>query len=514
MNKYNLSKNSMRNIIFGFILNLLNLLGAFFSRTLLIYILGVEYVGLEGLFSSILMMLNMADLGFGSAIVYKLYKPIAENDTNKVCAFINYYQKIYRCIGTFIFILGILVLPFIDRIVNTSVPIGVNIEVLFLIYLLNASLSYWMFAYKKAILNAHQRNDLESKINSIVVIIRYVLQVFILYTIHDYYVYVIILPIMTFFSNVGNALLVKKYYPQYICKGRLSDEEKGELKSKIIALFYNKLGVTLINGSDNIIISLFLGLTMSGIYSSYYYIFNMLHKFFEVMHTAVTGGIGNRIVTESTDKNYELFKLINFGNLWLVGWCSICLCCLYKPFIMIWIGKSKALTAWFSLLMAIYFYFWMIRFVVIIFKNAQGLWWDDRFRATIEGVFNLVLNIFLVIKIGIYGIVVSTILAMIIVSIPWETKVLFKNYFNKSTKEYYLTMIKMTLITIVMGLFTYSLCKMIEDKGIISFLIKLLICIVVPNVCEGILCYRNEQFKKIRIWIFQESKTKKKNLSL
>ena len=409
MNKYNLSKNSMRNILFGFILNLLNLAGAFISRTLLIFFLGVEYVGLEGLFSSILMMLNMADLGFGSAIVYKLYKPIAENDTDRVCAFINYYRNIYKCVGTFIFILGILVLPFIDRLVNTNVRIDVNIKILFFIYLLNTSLSYWMFAYKKAILNAHQRNDLESKINSIVVIIRYVMQVLILYNIRNYYVYVIVLPLMTIFSNVANALLVKKYYPQYICKGRLSREEKRELKRKIIALFYDKLGIVLISGSDNIIISLFLGLTMSGIYSSYNYILNMLHKFFDVMHIAITGGIGNRIVTDSTDKNYELFKLINFGNLWLVGWCSICLCCLYKPFIMIWIGKNRALTEWFSLLMAIYFYFWMIRFGVIIFKNAQGLWWEDRFRATIEGVFNLVLNIFLVIRIGIYGIVISTI---------------------------------------------------------------------------------------------------------
>lgn len=504
MNKYNISKNSTRNIIFGFILKIINLLGAFFSRTLLIYTFGIEYVGLEGLFSSILMMLNMADLGFGSAIVYKLYKPIAENDTDRVCAFINYYRKIYKYMGIFIFVLGMAVMPFIDKSISSNTPPDVNIKVLFFIYLLNTCLGYWMFAYKSAILNAHQRNDLGSKISSIIVITKYILQILILLSFHNYYAFVIVLPLTTLMTNIGNALVVKKYYPQYICKGRLTVEEKRELKNKVTALFYNKLGVTLINGSDNIIISLFLGLTMSGVYSSYYYIFNMLHQFFDVMYVSITGGIGNRIVTESVDKNYELFKFINFGNSWLVGWCSICLCCLYRPFISIWIGeKNNTLSVGFSLLMAIYFYFWMIRFGVIIFKNAQGLWWEDRYRAAIEGVLNLVLNIFLVTRIGIYGIVISTIVAMIIISLPWETKILFERYFNRSAKEYYITMMKMTIITIVLGAITYILCGFIVDSGVISFLLKLLVCIVIPNICNTIIYLGNEQFKKLRKWLYQ-----------
>lgn len=412
--------------------------GAFIARTMLIYILGVKYVGLDGLFTSVLSILNMAEMGFSSAVVFKLYKPIAEGNDEEVCALLNYYKRIYRYIGIAIAIVGLALAPFLSYIIKSDLPSDVNLYVLYAIYLINAVLSYWLFAYKTALLNAHQRNDLVSKISCISFLVKYVLQFIFLAITKSYYAFAIIVPVTTLLTNLGNAYIANKKYQKFQCRGEISKEDKKEVKNKVTALLYNKIGIAIINGSDNIVISSFLGLNWLGIYSSYYYVFTLLHNVFDVFHSGITAGVGNSIVTDSVEKNYKLFNRLLFVNNWLVGWCSICMACLYEPFITLWVGKENTLPVAFSVIMAVYFYIWMIRFIVLTFKNAQGLWREDRYRALIEGLLNLGLNLFMVQRIGIYGIVISTIIAMVVVSVPWETRVLFNKYFKCSVKQYYL----------------------------------------------------------------------------
>lgn len=498
MVKYQRVKNSLRNTAFGMILKIINAVGAFAARTMLIHLLGVEYVGLDGLFVSVLTMLNMAELGFSSAVVYKLYKPIAEGQTETVCALMNYYKKIYRYICIAVAVAGVIMVPFLKYFIKDGVPADINIYILYAIYLGNTCLSYWLFAYKTALLNAHQRNDLASKVNSIAFIFKYVLQFVFLITTRNYYCYAVIIPLTTLMTNVGSAFIAKKYYPQYVCKGEISTEDRKEIREKVTALVYNKVGVAVINGSDNIVISSFLGLTMLGIYDSYYYIFNMLHSFFDVFHNAITAGIGNSIVTESVDDNYRLFDRLNFLNMWIVGWCSICMCCLYQPFITLWLGKVKALNNWFSFLMAIYFYFWMIRFITLIFKNAQGLWREDRFRPFSEGLLNLCLNLIMIRFVGIYGITLSTIIAMLVISVPWETRVLFMHYFKRSPIEYYKTLISKTAITLVVGGLTYLLCMLFHGGLVVTLLYRAIVCVVIPNGIFFILFHKSEHFAYAR----------------
>jgi O-antigen/teichoic acid export membrane protein len=471
---------------------MINLVGAFVARTVLIHILGVEFAGLDGLFSSVLTMLNMAELGFGSAVVYKLYKPIAEGNDETVCALINYYKIVYRIIGTIVLIVGIAVIPFLSYIVNSELPDTINIYILYLIYLANTVLSYWLFAYKTALLNAHQRTDLVSKISSVAFLIKYMLQFLLLILVKNYYVYVIVIPVTTLLTNIGNAYMASKYYPQYFCKGKIDTSEKKEIREKVTALLYNKIGVAIINGSDNLVISSFLGLKMLGIYSSYYYIFSMLHSFFDVFHNAITAGIGNSIVTEDVDTNYKLFGHLNFINTWVVGWCSICLCCLYQPFMWIWVGKANTLTNYFSIIMSCYFYFWMVRFVTLIFKNAQGLWRQDRFRPLMEGILNLILNLVMVRQIGIYGITISTIIAMLAVSLPWETNVLFKYYFKRTPVYYYLEIVSRFLIMTFIGALTYFLCSLVNVGTVATFVFRGIICMFVPNIMLIVIYKKSE----------------------
>lgn len=493
MHKYNVIRNSVNGTAYGILANIITMGGAFATKTLLIYKLGVEYVGLDGLFASILTFLNMAELGFGTAIVYKLYKPIAENNVSLVNSLLKYYRHIYRWIGFTILIVGIILTPFLTYIVDFDrVPNNLNVYILYYISLSSTVVSYLLFAYKNALFNAHQRNDLISKIASAIFCIQYALQIGILLFIPNYYLYILVLLFSTVLRNLGIAYLTKKWYPQYKCEGFLSKEVRSDIKHKIEALIYNKIGVTIINGSDNIIISKFLGLVTLGIYVSYYYIFTIVHSFFNVFRDAMTAGIGNRIVTESVETNYQLFKRIFFIYAWATGLCSICLALLYQPFMKLWIGESRTLSFTFSIAMVTYFYFWIIRFVVHMFKNAQGLWWEDRFRPLCEGVVNLLLNILMVKYWGVFGVVISTITAMLCVSVPWETYVLFKIYFKRSMLPYFTTMAKWIALTIFVGGITYFICEQVNFSPFISLILKCLVCIIFPNIVFYICWCRSE----------------------
>lgn len=489
------TNNTIRNSQSGLILKLINVFGAFLARTVLIRTLGVEYAGLDGLFTSVLTFLNLTELGFSTAIVYKFYQAIAEDDVDRVCALMSFYRKIYRYIGLIVLVLGLLVLPFLDIFIKGATPDNIEVHSLYVIYLLNTCGSYWLFAYETAVLNAQQRNDIVSKVTSVVLILKYVLQISLMLSFRNYYLYAIVLPLSTLLTNLGTHLIVKRYYPQYICKGELENTEIKEIKKKVSALMINKIGTSVITSSDNIVISAFLGLTTLGIYDSYYYIFNMLYGFFAVFHTAVTASVGNSIAIEDKETNERLFYRLCFLNYWAVGWSSICLLCLYSPFITVWVGGDKVIGDLFALIMATYFYLWMSRFIVTIFKSAQGLWWEDRYRALVEGGLNLALNLIAVRIIGIYGITLSTIIAMVVISIPWETKVLFKKYFEKSPKKYYKTFLIATLILSAVGALTYCISIMVPFVGILRVAFVGLICLFLPNIIMLLIFRKTTEFQ-------------------
>ena len=491
MKKYSRAINTLKGSIMGMVLLCINTIGGFASRTLLIYVLGVEYAGLNGLFTSILTVLNMAEMGFGSAIVYKLYKPIAEGDTLRVCALMNYYKKVYRYIGIGVFCVGILIIPFLKVFIHSDVPKELNIYILYLIYLGNCCLTYWLFAYKTAIISAHQRTDLSNGVNAIVFTIKYIIQIICLLFFKNYYVYIIVIPITTLMTNIGNAIIANKKFPQYQCDGNISREERGEIKEKILALMFNKFGVAIINGSDNVVISSFLGLAILGIYDSYYYVFSTVHSMFSVFHNAITAGIGNSIITETKEHNIKLFYRLTFINMWAVGWSAICMFCIFEPFMQLWI--KEGLVICFALIMSLYFYFWMIRFIVLVFKNAMGLWKEDRFRAAIEGIFNLILNLIMVQIWGIYGVMISTIVAMLFISVPWETKVLFKKYFGISMFSYFCKMAMYFLITLIIGTITFATCNLMNQPGVHTIIYRLCVCIIIPNLLYWIIFRKKEE---------------------
>lgn len=493
--------NSVKNLTTGIMYKVLVLLTNFLLRTVIIYKLGVEYLGLGSLFNSILTVLNLTELGFSSALVFSMYKPIADDDVNTICALMCYYKKIYRIIGMLILILGICILPFIDKLIFGGVPKGINIYYLYLISLSGTVITYFMYAYRNCLLMAYQRNDISNIINIIFCIPQTILQIFIIWKYKNYYVYMLITPIFMAIVNIGTAIYVKKIFPQYIPKGNVKREMLLEIKQKVRGLFVYKIGNVVSGSVDNVVISAFLGLNVLGIYNNYYYIVNTLFGFFLIYYNAISAGIGNSVALESKEKNFKDFKKLLFIQGWSVGWCSICLVCLFQNFMSIWIGTKLMLPDEIVFCFVIYFYVWKIQDIVNVIKEAVGMWNQDKWRPLISSSVNLGLNLLLVNKCGLYGVILSTVAASLLVGLPWASRVLFKNYYEKSTKIYYLLLLKYTVITLMSGSVTYAVCSLLPRYGWKSMIEKLLICITLPNIFYYFIYRNNEQFKAIKVMV-------------
>ena len=476
------SKNVTSATVWGIIARIVMLIIPFFVRTVFIRILGIEYLGLNSLFSSVLNVLNLAELGIDSAVVFMMYKAVAENDKESICRYLNFIRKAYFYVGVVLLILGILIIPFFPWIISGSSPEDVNIYCVYFIQLLNTILPYFIFSYKRAIFQANQRGDLLYIITIVASFFQYGLQVVAILLVKNYYAYVITSVLTTLFSNFLLFIISKKYYPDYKPSGKLFFNESQVISKKIKALFFYKIGTILLNYVDAIVISSFLGLTILGQYNNYYYIINALFGLITVLGTALTPTIGNLVSTSSSSNNKQLFDILNFFIYWMMSWATICLFCLYQPFITIWLGQQYLRPAGITASLSIEFYFWKIMLVVSIYKDAAGIWEYDKFRPLFAAIVNLILNIILVQFIGLYGIVWSTIISLIFVINPWSIYVLFKHYFKIGLKQFLLRYVYNILVTFFAGVITYGICLLFSADSITYFLTKVGICIIVPNV--------------------------------
>ena len=501
--KLNKTKNTIRNMIWGVINKIIVIIIPFLMRTLIIKVLGSEYLGLNSLFTSILQILNLTELGFSSAIVYSMYKPIAENDTQTMCALLNLYKKVYRYIGIIILIVGLAIMPFLHKFINGSTPSDINIYILYFIYLFNTVLSYLLFAYKTSILNAFQRNDIISRINMILQIIQAIIQFVLLIVFKNYYLYVIIQPIITIANNIICANEVKKKYPKYVPKGNVSLEIKADLKKRVAGLFVYKICGTTRNALDSIFISSFLGLTTVAIYNNYYLIMNAIISIMSIITVSMLSGIGNSIVINSVDKNYNDMKKFNFMYMWIAGWCTTCLLCLYQPFMKLWMGQDYMLPMSCVITMCLYFYALKMGDIRAAYSDAAGLWWETRYRAIAESIANCVLNYFLGKYFGLIGIILATLISLLIINFGYGSSIIFKYYFkDMQLSEYYKSNLKYFLITLLIGIITYAICNFFKSNGILTFIIKGIICIVVPNIIYIFVYRKEEMFNESKDFIF------------
>ena len=490
-------ENAKKNIICGFVNKIISLLMPFIARTLIIKNLGSDYLGLSGLFTSILTVLNLTELGFSSAIVFSMYKPIAENNISEVCALLNYYKTVYRKIGLAILGIGIILIPFLPYLINGECPQDINLTVLYSIYLANIVISYFLFAYYTSLISALQRNDIISNIGSVVNVTLYLLQIVVLISIKNFYLYTLIIPTMTAFTNIITYVFAKRLAPQYVCKGKIESNKKKDIHKRVQGLMITKLQMISRNAFDSIFISAFLGLTMSAIYSNYYYIMTAVAGFITIFTTSLTAGIGNSVAIESVEKNYSDMNKFNFVYMWISGWCTVCLLCLYQSFMKIWVGTELMFSFSVVILFSVYFYSLKMGDIRSIYMEVNGLWWENKNKAIVEAIANLILNFFLGKFFGVYGILFATIITIVVINFGYGSQIIFRCYFQKmKITEYYLKHLFYVVITVVASLTTIYVCVQIPVDGVIGLFIRGVVCCIIPNIIYLVFYHRTNEFKE------------------
>lgn len=484
-------------MVFGLLNRFISLAMPFINRTVFIYILGAEYLGLNSLFASILQMLSLAELGVGGVIVYHMYEPIARNDRAAICALLNLYRRIYRIIGTAILVVGLCLIPFLPQLIHGDVPADVNLYVIYGLYLINTVISYWFFIYKASIPNAFQRADLVSNIATLVQIVQAVAQIAVVYFMQSYYAYLIVMPLATLLNNFLIAYVVGRYYPQFHCAGKVAPEIVRDIKIKVAGMMIHRVCGTTRNSLDSICLASFVGLVITGIYNNYYYVIASVTSFFAIFSTAVVAGVGNSIVLYDTEKNYQDMRRINFLYMLLAGWSSVFLLLLYQPFMQIWVGEDMMLPFGMAVLFMLYFYVLKMGDIRALFVDAAGLWWEQRWRAIAETIANLVLNIALGLYFGVWGIVIATLISLFCINFCWGSRIVFDCYFkNGKAGEYYRDHAIYFVVMSVVVSICYAIGSAFELNVYFAFAYRFIVAFIVPPVLFY-LCYRHWSVAKV-----------------
>ena len=429
--KLDIVRNAKRNVVAEVTNRILTFFLPFINRTVFIWIIGAEYLGLNGLFTAVLGALSLAELGFGQAIVYAMYKPVAEDDRKTLCAYYAFYRTVFRLVGCLILLSGLCLLPFLPKLVHGDVPADVNLHVIYLIHLANSVVSFFLFAYKGVLLTVHQRLDVQTHIDTVVQISQNVGSLLVLCLTRNYYYYVCAAIVFTVMKNFMTAHEAKRLFPDVVCAGRLTREQTRKLLKDVGSIFLHRIGKVVAYSSDNIVVSSCLGLVSVAVYGNYYAIYKMVTGFIDIIFCSLKAGFGNAIYTETKDDVWDKFRKMNGVALISTSWCAAMMLALYQPFMMLWTGDKPELLRPFTTaaLMVVYFYVNNSRQGVLVLKEALGLWRPDQFKPVVSSLVNCAISIALAWAIGLDGIILGTILAFLFVEIPWEGAVVFRSYF-------------------------------------------------------------------------------------
>ena len=474
------TKNAIINTVFGLFLKIYQTLTPFVMRTVMIRTLGIEYLGLNSLFTSVLQTLSIAELGISGAITFSMYGPIAQKDTRQVCRLLRLYRILYVLIGLTILLLGAALTPFLPKLISGEVPADINIYILYMMYLVSTALSYAVFSYRSSLLEAHQRNSVISKVNIVATTIQFGLQVTFLLVVRSYYLFILTQFAVQLCNQAAVYWCSRKLYPEIRPEGKLEKRIIGDIFRKVKDMITAKIGGIVLNSSDTIVISMFLGLNVLAVYQNYFFIITAITGFISTMLLGSMAGIGNSIVTETKEKNYRDFKCFTFILSWIVCVCTNCFLVLFQPFMKLWMGEDKMLDMSMVVMFCVYFMLFEYNQLFNLYKDAAGLWHEDRFRPLITSMANLTLNLILVRYIGLYGILASTVISMLLIGMPWLLRNLFSTLFHRGLPDYLRQLAGYAALTVIACLISWICTGWLKLEGIAALIVYGVIAVCVP----------------------------------
>lgn len=495
------TKNSFLNFMANTGSHLSNVILSFICRTVFIYVLSEEYLGVNGLFGNVLTVLSLAELGIGGAMTFHLYKPIAEEDERAIRQMMNLYRVLYTCVGAFVGIAGLALVPFLDIFIKDRPDIP-GLTFIYLLYLLNTVCSY-LWGYKRAIIDGHQKSYIGTIYNTIFTTIQFLIQIVILLVSRNFIAYLLVQIVCSIATNIAVARKADRMYP-YLKENRKElppKETRRSIAKNVGAMSLHKLGDVVVNNTDNLIMSAFVGIVAVGAYSNYQMIQATINTALNGVFGAFTASIGNLGVDEENrDKVYHVYQVLLFLGFWLYGFSTIAFLILFNPFILAWTGKSNLVFSMpIVLVYVINFYVAGMRKVTITFRDAMGLYWYDRYKPILEVIVDMAVTIVLVLKLGTIGILLGTLISAMTTCFWIEPLVTYKYGFYKPVRKYFFMFAKYTATVAVVGGFTYWVCSFFSIGGFAEVFLKLLICIVIYNFLIFLLYFRTKEFKAL--WV-------------
>lgn len=489
------TKNSIYNAIFSTLASVVGMVLGFVTQKIFLMCLGLEYSGANGLFTNIMSMLAIAEMGIGSAIVYNLYKPIANNDTEKIKTLMRFYKKCYNIIAGIILVFGIIITPLIPIFVGeTSIPD--NIILLYYLALIDVVFSY-LISYKRSILIANQKNYIINIVHLLYLVVMNSTIIALLFMFKNYILYLVVRIIYRVLENVVITLIANKKYPYIKEKNYVAMDKvtKSKIFTNVKGLFYHKIGGFVVGGTSYIVISMLLGLKYAGIYNNYYLVFNSVSILLSQIFFSIVASVGNLLVEEKTEKCYEVYKKLTLFDFWIYALCSVGMFAALQPFITWWIGEEYLLPMYAVFLFAIYFYVQGMRKTINVFKEAAGIFYQDRRIPIIESIVNLVCAIIFVKLIGIAGVFAAGIISSMVLFIYSYPKYVYKPLFSKKWHVFYIEQVKLFILMLIMLGITYLLMNVIIlSNPLLQFIANGIIALIIVNLLFYIVFKKTDEF--------------------
>ena len=510
----NMVKNNSRtqNAILNFTTSiggqLLAIVMQFIVRTVFIHTLGKSYLGINGLFSNILSMLSLTEFGVGSAILFKLYEPLAKGNTQRIALLMKFYKNVYRLIGAVIAVIGLCLIPLLPYLINDYhklSSLNLNVVFLFCLYLVKTISSYVFFAYKSAIIKADQKEYVINLISYLFTIGGAILQIVFLIIYPKFELYVVISILQVLLQNVAVAITANKQYPYIKQKTNetISKNEIIDITKDCRALFLYKLNGVVLKATDNVVLSAFIGLDMVAMYSNYYVFYTTINTFFSKVFGSVSHSIGNLHTTNDSQHEYEVFEVANLLTAILGGTAFVGIFVIADEFVLSWIGNEWILPQPFSFLMGLEIYTLATRVALSKYRTAMGLFQQAKWRPLAGMIINLVVSIALVKSWGICGVLVGTLVADWTTFMWFDPLIIHKYGFNnyKPVREYYKRLVLYTCVVLIIGIIDYYICKHIfVGYGWLSVIVHSLICgLTVPSALIGLTARKKEGIYVVKL---------------
>ena len=480
------TKAATKNMVWGIISKVVSLVLSFGSRTLFVYFLGKEFLGINSLYTEILSMLSLAELGFGSAFTFAMYKPIATNDEVKLRQLISLFRKIYNIIALTVAIIGLGLLPFLQYIVKGADSLSLSqLRLYFVIFLANTVINYFV-QYKITYVNARMQSYVVTNIEMITNFAIILVQCIAILAFKDYSVYLLVHTLLLIVSRFIISLYLNKKYPiltEY-ADTTLPKEDKRHIYKEVKGLALQNFAGVAIYSTDNLIISMASGLGVIGVglVSNYNTLINSVTAFITIILTALTPAFGN-LVASSSQKHYkEIFDEANFYDFWMYGFCSIAFMVLIPPFIVLWLGDDFLIDNASFFLIVLNVYLRGQSNIYTYARTAKGNFNLDKWVSVVEAIINLVVSVICTKALGLLGVYIGTIAASLFYAIVKPIKT-YNFLYGESVAGYFKDFLKYLTIVIATGALTYLVSERIflNGVGISTFLLACIAVVLIPN---------------------------------